>query len=266
MLKKILKTVVLLIVILVVLAFGYLYQKQEELIFHPTKLEQSHRFDFDIPFEERSFTTNDGVALNGVHFKVSEPKGLVFYLHGNSGSIQNYLGSAYVFTKEGYDVFIYDYRGFGKSEGEINGEKLLFKDNQFVYDALKKEYAEKDIIMVGYSIGSGMAAKLASTNDPNQLILLAPYHNFKKLVGMWNKFTPTFLLKYSFETDLYLKDFKKPITIFHGEDDAVIPHSLSLKLKEIYPDKIKMISLSGQGHNGIEGNGIFQAKIKELLK
>ncbi len=266
MLKKILKSLVILIVILVVLAFSYLYQKQEELIFHPTKLEQSHRFDFDIPFEERSFTTNDGVALNGVHFKVPEPKGLVFYLHGNSGSIQDYLGSAYAFTKEGYDVFIYDYRGFGKSEGEINGEKLLFKDNQFVYDTLLGEYAEKDIIVVGYSIGSGMAAKLASTNNPQQLFLLAPYHNFIALVKLWNKYTPTFLLKYRFETDQYLKGFKKPITIFHGEDDTLIPSNQSLQLKAIYPQKVQAIILPNQGHVGIEGNELFQTVIKDLLK
>jgi len=71
-----------------------------------------------------------------------------------------------------------DYRGYGKSEGTINGQEQIFRDVQTVYDSLKHSYQENKIIVLGYSIGSGPAAKLASTNNPKLLILQAPYYSF----------------------------------------------------------------------------------------
>ncbi len=266
MLKKILKIVCLLILISIVAAFGYLYQKQEALIFHPTKLDQSYQFDSEIPLKERNFTTSDGVILHGIHFKTPQSKGLVFYLHGNSGNVQNYLGTAYNFLNNGYDFFVYDYRGFGKSGGEIDDEKQLFADNQFVYNTLKKEYLEKNIVIAGYSIGSGMAAKLATTNSPAQLILLAPYNNFIDLVKMWNKYTPTFLLKYRFETDNYLESFSKKITVFHGKKDKVIPFQCAEALKATFPEKITLIGLDDVGHVGIDAHPKFQDQIRKILR
>lgn len=75
---------------------------------------------------------------------------MVFYLHGNSGSLRTWGCFAKTFTNLGYDTFILDYRGFGKSEGTIKSQKQLFDDNEFIYDKLKDEYEEKEIVIIGY--------------------------------------------------------------------------------------------------------------------
>lgn len=93
------------------------------------------------------------------------------YLHGNADSIDVWGKVAKTYNDLNYDVFLLDYRGYGKSEGQINGEQGLFDDIQTVYDEMKKRDSEDKIVVLGYSIGTGLAAKLTSTNKPHLLIL-----------------------------------------------------------------------------------------------
>jgi hypothetical protein len=261
-LYKILKVVTLLIIVF----FGLLYFFQEKIIFLPEKLDKNYNFAFENEFEELSFKTNDNTTLNGLLFKAKESKGLIFYLHGNAGSLKSWGYASDLYTKFDYDIFILDFRGFGKSDGTIKSEEQLFQDNQLVYDQLKKKYTEKDIIVIGYSIGSGMAAKLASDNNPKHLILQAPYYSLTDLVKSKFSFIPSFLLKYKIETNKFLKDCKMPITIFHGDNDNVIYYESSVKLKNQYKDKINFITLNGQSHNGINENYDYAFQLMDILK
>ena len=190
-LTKILKSIALLVIIL----FGLLYFFQEKIIFLPEKLDKNYSFNFNNKFEELNFKAEDNTILNGLLFKAKESKGLVFYLHGNAGSLKNWGQISDLYTNLDYDIFILDYRGFGKSEGKIKSEKQLFEDNQIVYNKLKERYSEKNIIVIGYSIGSGMAAKLASENSPKHLILQAPYFSLIDLVKNKYSFIPSFAFK-----------------------------------------------------------------------
>jgi alpha-beta hydrolase superfamily lysophospholipase len=242
-----------------------LFLFQEHLIFFPQQLSQDYQFQFDEGFDELDFKTVDGTSLSGVLFKADSTKGLVFVLHGNAGSINSCGNAAKVYTDLNYDVFFLDYRGYGKSEGTISGQKQLFEDNQFVYDSLKKGYNEEDIIIMGYSIGTGMAAKLASDNKPQQLVLQAPYYNMTELMKQRMPFIPTYILKYTFATNDYLRACNMPITIFHGTRDQVIPHTSSLRLQEEFKSQIKLIVLEGQGHNGISENEQFEKELKSIL-
>ncbi|MFC4740892.1 alpha/beta hydrolase [Flavobacterium ponti] len=260
-LTKILKSIALLVIIL----FGLLYFFQEKIIFHPQKLDKNYNFAFENKFEELNFKTKDGVSLNGLLFKAKESKGLVFYLHGNAGSLKNWGQISDLYTYLDHDIFILDYRGFGKSEGKIKSEKQLFEDNQIVYDKLKERYSEKNIIVIGYSIGSGMAAKLASENSPKHLILQAPYFSLTDLVKNKYSFIPSFLLKYKIETEKFLIDCKMPITIFHGDNDNVIYYGSSIKLKNKYKDKIDFITLNGESHNGINENYEYATQLMKIL-
>ncbi len=242
-----------------------LYFFQEKIIFLPDKLEATHQFHFDQKFEERTILSKDGLKLNGVLFKAENSKGLIFYLHGNGGSLESIGGVAKTYTKLNYDVFILDYRGYGKSQGVISNEEDFFNDNQIAYNLLKKEYPEKDIVVLGYSIGSGMAAELASRNHPKMLILEAPYYNLTDLMKRKYSLVPTFILKYKFATNTYLKSCKIPIFIFHGMEDKSTFYTSSLKLKEEFKDKVKLISLEGQGHSGITENEKYQKELREIL-
>lgn len=238
---------------------------QEKLIFHPQKLEKIYSFQFDQKFEEKNITTADGTTLSGLLFKADSSKGLIFYLHGNSGSLSSWGVVAKTYTDLNYDVFLLDYRGFGKSEGEINSQSQLHADIQTAYDELKKQYTEDKIIVLGYSIGTGPAAKVASANNPKLLILQAPYYSLTDLTRHIYPIIPTFILKYKLETNEYLKACKMPVVIFHGDQDKTIYYGSSLKLKEEFKSIDKLITLKEQGHNGITYNEDYVKELKKLL-
>jgi pimeloyl-ACP methyl ester carboxylesterase len=134
-----------------------------------------------------------------------------------------------------------------------------------VYDELAKGYDEKNIILLGYSIGSGMASFLASENDSKQLILQAPYYSLTDLAGQMFPFIPSFTLRYKFATNEYLKNCNMPVTIIHGNEDAVIPYESSLRLKAEFESKIELITLDGLGHNGLTTNEDYKA-LKTVLE
>ena len=251
--------------ILYLLVCALLYMFQGNLIFFPQKLERHHRFEFAQPFEEIYIQTEDGVLLHSLLFTVDEPKGVVFYLHGNAGSLLNWGSVAYVYNELQYDVFLLDYRGFGKSEGSISNETQFYNDVQAAYDTLLDRYEEDQIAVLGYSIGTGPAAKIAADNNPALLILQAPYYSLTDLVSSIYPFVPGFLLKYKFPTYRYLEEANMPIVIFHGTDDRVISSESSIKLKNRFP-QINLVLLEGQGHNGMTENRKYQQEMKRVLQ
>jgi hypothetical protein len=242
-----------------------LYFIQEKLIFFPDKLDKNYKFLFAQPFEEVDIKTSGGNLLNGLLFKSDSTKGLVFYLHGNAGALNSWGEVGKLYTDLHYDVFILDYPGYGKSGGAINSQTQLFEDVQAAYNEIKKRYKEEQIVVLGYSIGTGLAAELASANYPRLLILQAPYYSLTDMMRHTYPFIPTFLLKYKFQTNKYLKDCKMPVVIFHGNQDEVIYYGSSLKLKKEMKGNDTLITLDGQGHNGITGNPAYIAAIRAIL-
>jgi len=258
----ILKILACLYIILCAVAYFF----QEKLTFFPEKLSKSYKFNFAQPFEEINIKTNDNVLLSGLLFKSVGSKGLIYYLHGNGGSLSGWGQIAQTYTDLGYDIFMLDYRGYGKSEGSISSQGQFYQDVQTVYDELKKRYSEDKIVVLGYSIGTGVATKIASTNKPRLLILQAPYYSLTDLVKhLYPPILPTFLLKYKFETNKYIRDCKMPIVIFHGDQDEVVYYNSSLKLKELFKKTDTLITLNGQGHNGMTDNPDYLIEIKRVL-
>jgi pimeloyl-ACP methyl ester carboxylesterase len=242
-----------------------LFFAQEKLIFFPQKVTKDHQFNFLQKFEEINIKMKDNVLLNGLLFKANNSKGLIFYLHGNAGSLSSWGEVAQTYTELNYDVFMLDYRGYGKSEGSIKSQEQLFQDVQTVYDELKKKYIENKIIVLGYSIGTGLAAKIASTNNPRLLILQAPYYSLTDMMRNTYPIIPTFILKYKFTTNEFIKDCKMPIVDFHGNQDEVIYYESSLKLKELFKKSDTLITLNGQGHNGMTDNPEYRTEIQRIL-
>lgn len=243
-----------------------LYFFQEKLIFFPEKLTHDYQFRFDQPFEEKTIQTKDGYKLNALLFKADTSKGVILYLHGNAGSIDSWGEVAKTYTDLQYDLFIMDYRGYGKSEGKIRNENQLYEDVQATYDLLKKDYNENQIIVLGYSIGTGMASYLAANNSPKYLILQAPYFSLTDLVRKKFPFIPAFLLKYKLENNKRIKQCKMPVYIFHGTADEVIYYGSSKRLQILFKKEDRLISLEGVRHNDITGSTEYQDYLKKLLK
>lgn len=241
------------------------YFYQEKIIFHPEKLPEDYKFSFEGNFEEIKIQTKDKKYLSSVLFKAQDSKGVIFYLHGNGGSIKGWGEVAQLYKSMNYDTFIPDYRGYGKSQGEINSKDQLFSDVESAYQELLKRYPENKIIILGYSVGTGLAAKLASVHHAKLLILQASYYSMKDEMNQKFSFLPKFLLKYNFETNEYLKTVPSPVIIFHGDKDEVIHYNASLKLKNNFKKGDSLIILKDQYHNGITDNLDYQNSMRIIL-
>lgn len=252
--------------VIYVLIVSYVYFNQIDIVFHSSRLPKDYTFSYQQQFEEINIKSFDGAKLNGLLFKAENSKGLVFYLHGNAGTLETWGSIAKVYTSLGYDIFILDYRSFGKSEGEIKNEEQLSKDISIVYKSISKRYSENKIIIAGYSIGSGFAAKLALENKPKALILQAPYYNFLELSSSRVPLFPDFMKKFSLETNVYLPKIKVPVYIFHGTDDKLIPFENSVRLKKLLNSNSSFYPLQDQGHLGMNENTDFQNQLKIILK
>lgn len=265
---KISKIIGIILIFLYVGICSLLYFFQEKLIFVPTKLAADYKFDFKGNFEEINIKTIDGVSLNNLLFQADSTKGIILYLHGNGGSLKRFGEQADFYTNLGYNIFMTDYRGYGKSEGFIKSESQLYQDNQMLYDELKKTYSEDNIIIVGYSLGGSMAAKLASTNNPKYLILQAPYcGDCLQSEKAISKLLPlNLLMRYSFKTNEFIKNCKMPVLLFHGDADEEIHHGSSIKLKEGFKPKDRLIILEGEYHRTITDNPIYQKELNKLLE
>ena len=264
--KKLVLTILKLALIAYLLICVLLYFFQEKLIFFPEKFDTAFTFSFQQKFEEKNIQTKNNKLLSGVLFTTDSAKGLIFYLHGNAGSINSWGEVAKRYTDLNYDLYMLDYRGYGKSEGSIRSEEQLFEDVQVSYNEMKKKYNENSIIILGYSIGTGPATKIASVNQPKLLILQAPYYSLVDMMKQTYPIIPTFLLKYKFENYKYIKDCRMPVVIFHGDQDEVIYYNSSTKLKSKMKDADTLITLKGQAHNGITDNPEYLNAIEKILK
>jgi uncharacterized protein len=251
-------------VIYLIICVG-MYFIQEKILFHPKKLESNYIFKFNQKFEELNIPTEDGKKINGLLMKCDSSKGLIFYLHGNAGALDTWGEIGEKYAAVNYDIFILDYRGFGKSEGEISSEKQFYSDVQFAYNELKKRYNESQIVIIGYSIGTGPATMLASQNNPKLLVLQAPYYSITDMMRHTYSFLPTFLLKYKFETCEFIQKTKAPVLVFHGTNDQVIYYGSSLKLKEHFKPGDRLVTLEGASHSGLNNNVQLREELKKVL-
>lgn len=256
----------ILVLYLLICILGYFFQ--EKMIFYPQTLKKDFSFEHFQNFEERYVEMKDDKKLHALLFRTEDPKGLVFYLHGNAGSLEGWGSVAKTFTALNYDVFIPDYRGFGKSEGTITSEAQLHEDMQNLYDEIKEEYPETQIILLGHSIGSGMAARLAAKNAPKLLILQAPPYSLPDLTKNTTplQIFPSFLLRYKFETGKYVSAVRMPVVVMHGDEDEVVYYGSSLKIQQHFKPADTLITLEGLGHNNFLDTQRYRREIRKILE
>lgn len=264
--KKIILFSSISIITLYVIAMCFLYFNQESFFFHPKKLSENYQYQFDSEYEEINIPVDDKHHLNSLLFKSDNSKGVILYLHGNAGALHEWGLRANLYTKYNYDILFVDYRGYGKNKNSIESEAMLHQDMQAVYDFLKTKYSENNIVILGFSIGSGLATKLAANNSPKQLILEAPYYSFESLINKIAPIVPSFLINYKIKTYQFIKDIKCPITIFHGKDDQLItPHNNAVPLSKIKPN-IALYLINDCNHNGIYKAPFYNNKLKDILQ
>lgn len=227
---------------------------QTKLIFYPDKLSKDFKFELKKNQEVVFFKTKDGENVNAL-FYPGNKHDVILYFHGNAGDLSSWQFIAEDFNTIGYNFFIIDYRGYGKSSGTIT-EKGLYEDAEAAYQFLinEKGFPPNNIIIYGRSIGSGIAVELASRHETKGLILEAPYISLKKLVNQKVPFLfPSLFLNYHFDNIGKINSIKSPILFLHGTKDALIPLSHTNKLYEDFTGKKKKIVIQGGTHNDLNG-------------
>ncbi|PIE90330.1 MAG: alpha/beta hydrolase [Acidobacteria bacterium] len=251
--------IAVLVIIIAIMAILFLVWNQDKMIFFPEKLKADHVFQFPFPFEEFALETEPGVVLNAIHAKTETDndasadratKGVVFYLHGNAGSLDSWGDAALPFLKRNQDVFIYDYRGYGKSTGLTDNESTLLSDAAQLFETLEKQYATENITIYGRSLGTGIACHLAQGKNIHALVLETPYRSFTRLVKHYYPFVPSLLMKYHLNAEQFLKNVTSKIAIIHGTDDEIIPFQHAVKLAESHPGCV-FYRVKGGHHNDL---------------
>lgn len=249
-----------------VLTGALLYFFQKKLIFHPTVLAADYAYQYDVPFQEMNIRVNNKTTINAVLFKAAQPRGIVVYFHGNARNISNYAYVSKYFTRHGYEVLMMDYPGFGKSTGPLTEEEL-YADALQMYQVARTRFSPDSIIIYGRSLGTGVAAQLASVRDCKRLVLEAPYYNLTDMAMRMAPIYPYgFMLNFKFPTDEYLPKVTAPITIIHGTDDRTVPYTSGLKLKEFFKKGDNFVTIPGAGHNNLKEYPLFGETVEGLVK
>ena len=230
---------------LLVVALAYAFQ--ERLIFHPRVLPADYAYDWG---REEMIDVGDGVELSTVWVDKPDERGVVLYFHGNVGDNNRGRYQLRPILDLPYDVVSVDYRGFGKSTGAPSSDQQLLDDVQAVYDRVKADYPEDRIHLLGYSLGSGMAAYLAANNAPAHLTLVAPYTSLDDMKDEVFWWLPDGLLKYHLDTESRIGDIDVDIDIYHGTADRLIPFQMAETLARLSPKHVTLPPLEGVGHRG----------------
>ena len=253
------------IIIAVYLVIGVsLYFLQDKFLFHPKKLPSDYKYSFDIPFQQIDLPVTEKKILSIVKFTVPDSlqKGIVLYFHGNRENINRYAKYANAFIKNGYEVWMMDYPGFGKSTGSRT-ERIINEDAAQLYKMALHEASLERVIIYGKSLGTGVAAKLASDRGCKRVILETPYYSIAALARHYFFMYPV-MTKYYFPTFERLPEINAPITIFHGTKDEVIPYKQAKWLAEENKN-VELITIPKGKHNNLPESPLFQHKLDSIL-
>ena len=245
-----------------------LYFLQDYILFHPVSLKSNHRYDFPEKHKEINIPVNKESNLNVVQFLSTDTvtKGVVLYFHGNKKNISWYAKYQPYFTRHGYEVWIMDYPGFGKSTGKLTEENLYVWAN-YMYKYAASRYSADSIIIYGKSMGTGIAAHLASKQNCKRLILETPYYDYPSVVKNYLPFYPVdMMIHYKLPTHRYLQHVISPVTIFQGTNDRLVTYRNAYKLKPFLKPGDEFIIIEGGRHNDLFTFKETIEKLDSLLK
>jgi pimeloyl-ACP methyl ester carboxylesterase len=218
--------------------------------------------------EELSISTPDGDRLVGIHIPADEPtdrRTLILGFGGNAWNAQDvgqYLHELYPDA----DVVTFHYRGYRPSTGSPTAERLT-ADAPLVYDAAVKQVKPKRTVAVGFSIGSGIAAQLASQRPLDGLILVTPFDSLKALAqGMfpWIPIGPFF--SHDIDAAGPLGKSRIPVAIISAGRDEIVPAERTEALRRIVPNLVFDRTIAGAGHNDIYARSDFHQAMREALE
>jgi uncharacterized protein len=208
---------------------------------------------FHLPHQEIWFAARDGVELNGWFLPGAADKPLVLFFHGNAGNLSDNLDYLNLLQRDGFPVFIFDYRGYGKSEGEPLRENDLYQDARGALSYLEgMGWQHERMIYFGQSLGSAVALQMALEARPAGLVLESSFTSMKEIV---KHFSPTAYylvgwwgINLPFDNLAKINRVQTPVLLIHGDRDAVVPVEMTRQLYDRAQPPKTLLILNGGGH------------------
>jgi dienelactone hydrolase len=267
---KFLKIIGIVMGILYLAICTLLYVKQDDLLFHPqpnTLQEVSGLLKTNPEFDTLSFVMQDGNRTCGYISKdtVQEKLPLILYFGGNAEEVSHLTDYKTYFPNT--IMALINYRSFGLSKGIIS-EKTMFSDALEVYDKLitNAQVDPNNVIVIGRSIGTGVATYVSSQRKTKATVLITPYENMIDVAFEKYPFVPiSLLIKHRFESDTYAPDISTPLLALISKNDQVIPKHHAYKLVEAWKGKTDALEVN-EDHNSIMHNEEVWKKIEAFVK
>ena len=202
-----------------------------------------------LPWEDVYFKTRDNVKLNGWLFRDPRAQSTILFAHGNAGNMSDRLFKVKFFFDLGLNVFIFDYRGYGKSEGKPS-EAGIYLDGLAAYDYLQSQgqVNMENIIFYGASIGGAVIIDLATHRKAALLVIESSITNARDMAGIFYPFVPHFFLSLKFDSLEKVRTLSAPKLFIHSPDDEVVPYWVGQKLFEAAAQPKEFLTVHG-GHN-----------------
>jgi len=223
---------------------------EKGIVFFPDSYFIGTPADYGLEYEDAWFITEDNIKLHG--WSVPKPGAPVFlWFHGNAGNISYRLENIKLLVEEvGVQVFIFDYREYGQSEGSINREGT-FKDAAAAYRYLTETrgVAGSDIILFGRSLGTALATDLALKNPSRALILESPFTNSQEMAKLYAPFLFDWRPKVPYDNLGRIGGVRVPVMIIHGAQDEIIPVDMARRVFEAAAEPKELYIIPGSHHN-----------------
>ena len=223
----------------------------EKQVFFPDKTIVQTPADYDLPFEDVWFTSTDSIRLHGWLIPASPSNHILLFCHGNAGNISHRLDNVRLLNQRGISVFIFDYRGYGRSDGSIS-EKGFYLDSEAAYQVSRKwaDAHKAKLIVFGRSLGGIAATHLGATKSCDGLILESTFTNMGAMARAHYPLPfAESLLKHRLNAVGEIDQVRAPILFFHGDKDRIVPIRLGRGLFEAAPNPKEFVVIPGAGHN-----------------
>ena len=232
---------------------------KNRLMYHPYGQLVSDPSAAGLPYEDVYFKTSDGILLNGWWVAAPGARGTALFCHGNAGNISFLLDTIVMYHGLGLNVFVFDYRGFGRSAGDTT-EEGTYRDAvaAWIYLAVKKNTPSSKIILIGRSLGGSIAAWLAQHHAPAALVLESTFTRAADVADFHYRFSPgDIVLGDAYDTAAYLSRIRCPVLVVHSPEDEIVPYYLGKQLYERAGPDREFLEIRGS-HNA----GFIQSKDK----
>jgi uncharacterized protein len=234
-----------------VVVSALMYLSQGKLLYQPFKEYAGTPAFIGIEFEAVALTTSDGVRITGWYVPGDSDKPHILFCHGNAGNISHRIDTIFLIHQIGFPMLIFDYRGYGFSEGKPD-EQGTYRDAEAAWDYLVKDRGVEpgSITVMGRSLGGAVAAWLAVEKNPGALVLESTFTSVPDLGASLYPAMPVRLLsRFSYDTQSRLPSVSCPVLVVHSRDDEIVPYSHGEKLFDAAVDPKGMLEITGS-HNG----------------